>query len=238
MLLHIAVCDDDAIQIEYLTTLTRKWGELSKTALSISSYISAESFMFAYETDKSADILLLDIHMEGIDGLTLAKKLRLQNSDIQIIFITGFSDFISEGYEVSALHYLMKPVAQEKLFSVLDRALILKAKTEEFLLLDTVCGQIRLLHSDIEYAEAFAHKTEIHTNGSTMESKLSISELEKLLGCDFCRIHRSYLAALGHIKQITKTQVLMDCGKAIPLSRRRYDEINRSFIRYYKGGQL
>ena len=60
--------------------------------------------------------------MGAMDGVELAKRLRKTNDTVQIVFITGYSDYIAEGYEVAALHYLMKPVKEDKLFSVLDRA--------------------------------------------------------------------------------------------------------------------
>lgn len=67
--------------------------------------------------------------MGAMDGVTMAKELRKSNDTVQIIFITGYSDYISEGYEVAALHYLMKPVKEEKLRSVLDRAVEKITKT-------------------------------------------------------------------------------------------------------------
>ncbi len=77
------------------------------------------------------DILLLDIEMGAMDGVTLAKTLRKENDTLQIVFLTGYSDYISEGYEVAALHYLLKPVQKEKLFSVLYRALDKVKKNEK-----------------------------------------------------------------------------------------------------------
>ena len=52
--------------------------------------------------------------MGRMNGVDLAKTIRQFNDTVQIVFITGFPDFIAEGYEVSALHYLMKPVSEEK----------------------------------------------------------------------------------------------------------------------------
>lgn len=79
-------------------------------------------FFFCYAEDKSFDLLLLDVEMPGTDGVTLAKTVRQENEAVQIVFITGYSDYIAEGYDVAALHYLVKPVSREKLFAVLDRA--------------------------------------------------------------------------------------------------------------------
>ena len=101
-----------------------------QTAIQAEVFASAESFLFRYAEDKEWDILLLDIEMGAMDGVTMAKKVRAHNEAVQIVFITGYSDYIAEGYEVAALHYLMKPVNREKLMAVLDRALE-KRKQEE-----------------------------------------------------------------------------------------------------------
>ena len=79
-------------------------------------------FCLHYAEHKDYDILLLDIEMEGMDGISLAKKLRQENDQVQIVFVTGFPDFMAQGYEVSALHYLLKPLEEEALCRVLDRA--------------------------------------------------------------------------------------------------------------------
>lgn len=236
MKLRIAVCDDEATETEFLTTLTREWSA-EKVSAHISAFDSAEAFLFAYDADKSFDILLLDIQMKAMDGITLAKRLRTSGENMQIIFITGLSDFIAEGYEVSALHYLMKPVAKEKMFSVLDKAAALLIQAEETVLMDTEDGQVKLPVREILVAEAFAHTTNIHTKSGIVPAKLSIGELEDRLGSDFFRCHRSYIVGLRHVRQIAKAEVILDSGQRIPLSRRRYGAINQAFIKYYKGAE-
>ena len=235
MKLHIAICDDVKTETEYISNLVQDWAISRKISIFISVYDSAEAFLFAYETDKSCDILLLDIQMKKIDGITLAKQLRTLGEQMQIIFITGLPDFIAEGYEVSALHYLIKPVQASKLATVLDKALSVMGKQETSILIETATGPVRLSLRDIQYVEAFAHITAIRTTKGSFEAKISIGKLEELLGEDFCLVHRSFLVALRYIRQITKTDVIMDDGKLIPLSRRRYNAVNQAFIRYFKG---
>lgn len=67
--------------------------------------------------------------MGAMDGASLAKKIRQKNETVQILFVTGFADYISEGYEVAALHYLMKPVKQEKLFAVFHEGTVIQQGT-------------------------------------------------------------------------------------------------------------
>lgn len=134
MSINITLCDDECAEVIYLATLVRKWAAERGVDVRLSDYESAESFLFAYEDDKMVDILLLDIQMKSIDGVELARQIRKHNETMQIIFITGYPDFIAEGYDVSALHYLMKPVNGDKLFKVLDKAAERSKKVERILL--------------------------------------------------------------------------------------------------------
>ena len=234
-MLNLTICDDELAEIEYLTALARKWSEARDIVVRISSYESAESFLFAYEDDKSVDILLLDIQMKGMDGVALARKLRAENEAVQIVFITGFPDFIAEGYDVSALHYLMKPVSEDKLFEVLDKAAARVKKAEQSILIDTEKGTERVPLADILYIEAFAHSIVIRTKASSLETKVGIGDIEKALDGSFVRCHRSYIVGLEHVRLITKTDIVFDNGDTVPLSRRLYGDVNRAFIDFYKG---
>ena len=117
------MCDDVPADIDYIKSMVEKWAKARDISVQIETFPSAESFLFRYAEDKDFDVLLLDIEMAAMDGVTMAKKVRRENETVQIVFITGYSDYIAEGYEVEALHYLMKPVHEEKLFQVLDRAM-------------------------------------------------------------------------------------------------------------------
>ena len=88
-----------------------------------------------------------------MDGVTMARKLRRENDTVQIVFITGYSDYIAEGYEVDALHYLMKPVKEDKLYSVLDRAVEKLRKNEKVLNLEAGDETIRIPVYQIRYAD-------------------------------------------------------------------------------------
>jgi len=234
-MINISLCDDELAEITYLSSLVRNWAAARGVDARLSGYQSAESFLFAYEEDKSVDILLLDIQMGGMDGVELARRMRKDNETVQIIFITGFSDFIAEGYDVSALHYLMKPVKEEKLHEVLDKAADRLKKAEQTLLVQTPDATAKVLLADILYIEAFAHYVAIQTNTASIETRANIGEIEQSVGEGFIRCHRSYIVGLQHIRRITKTDVILDDGKNIPLSRRLYTEVNLAFIEFYKG---
>ena len=120
--MKIAICDDSAVDRDYTAGMVEAWARDREILLILRKFPSAEAFLFQYAEEKDWDILLLDIEMGALDGVSMAKSVRKENEAVQIVFLTGYSDYIAEGYEVAALHYLMKPVSREKFFSVLDRA--------------------------------------------------------------------------------------------------------------------
>ena len=96
MQITIALCDDDSEQIKNLRRLIGEWADGKPFAVNIAGYESGEQFLFEY-TDNPCDLLLLDIEMSGINGMELAKKLRSAGDMLPIIFITGYSDYMSDG---------------------------------------------------------------------------------------------------------------------------------------------
>ena len=123
MAYHIAVCDDNPTDSAYVGSLLDFWAKERNFSLQVETFPSSEAFWFRYAEDKTFDFLLLDIEMGPMDGVTLAKHVRREDKSLQIIFVTGYSDYLAEGYDVSALHYLLKPINQEKLWSVLDKGI-------------------------------------------------------------------------------------------------------------------
>ena len=88
---RIAICDDEQLDIKYIKELLHIWQEETNISLQIETFTSAENFLFHYAEDKLYDIILLDIELGGMDGVTMAKKIRKENKTVQIIFISGYS---------------------------------------------------------------------------------------------------------------------------------------------------
>lgn len=232
MAYRTAICDDDEKQLQLLCSQVNKWGSLPGHACEIRTFSSGEEFLFEYDQDKTFDILLLDVEMQGISGIDLAKRIRRGNSRAEIIFITSHFEFIGEGYEVDALHYLVKPVSQEKLMSVLEKAAErLSAKPPSLVI---SCGgeTVKLYETDILYVESFLHYISIHTKEKEYRVKENISSFEDRLSNAFFRIHRSYLVSLKRITRISRSSVTIEGKIDLPLARGKYDEVNRAFVEH------
>jgi len=233
-ILRIGICDDEPLSIDYISHYIEKWAEKHNYILHTHTFSNAEQFLFDYESDQNFDILFLDIQMGNMNGMDLARKIRETDSSVQIIFITALIDYISDGYEVSALHYLLKPVNEEKLYSVMDRASQNVYKLENYVLLTIDQVTQRIPINSIIYVEAFAHYIRITTAESSFEVRENLTSLAEKLGNHFVRPHRSYLINLKYIHRISKTEVFLDNGTSIPLSRYNYQNVNQAFIDYYK----
>lgn len=118
--MRIAICEDSKLQYQVLENQVLKWANEREEAIDIEGFESGEEFLFKWPEDCDFDLVLLDINMRGMSGVQLAKEIRKQDKDILIIFITAEVEHALEGYNVSALNYLLKPVKEEALFKCLD----------------------------------------------------------------------------------------------------------------------
>ncbi len=229
MTYKVAICDDNEADLKYIGSLAVQWASSTNTQIYIDSFPSAEAFLFHYEEQKDYDILLLDIEMNKMDGVTLAKVVRKENEWVQIVFVTGYSDYIAEGYEVSALHYLVKPVQKEKLFEVLSRATTKLKKNEGILNLEMPDELVRLPLYEISYLEVRQNYVTIHGK-KDYTLKKPLKEFEAKLDDRFFRVGRSYMINLEYIEKITKKDVFLSEGSVIPLPRGSYEPLNRAII--------
>lgn len=229
MTYKIAICDDSAEDRDYIAALTRRWAERNGCCLELSQFVSAENFLFEYSDKSDYDILLLDIEMGEMDGVKLAKRLRRQNEVLQIVFITGYSDYIDQGYEVAALHYLMKPVKEGKLLAVLDRAVERLRKAERVLTLESGGETVRIPLRQIRYIDVRLNYATIHAK-EDYTVKRPLGEIAAALDERFYRVGRSAIVNLTCVSRVTKTDIYLDDGTAVPLPRGAYEGVNRAII--------
>lgn len=229
MIYKIAICDDSKEDTGYVAGLLKKWSAQRQMAVQAECFPSAESFLFQYAEDKNYDILLLDIEMGQIDGVTMARQIRWDNETVQIVFITGYSEYIAEGYEVAALHYLLKPVNEEKLFAVLDRAVEKLRRSERCLTLALSGEMVRIPLHEIRYLDVQQNYVTVHGKADYTVKK-SLGEFEKLLDEEFFRLGRGGIVNLSYISRVTKTDVYLKDGSVLPLPRGKYEALNRAII--------
>lgn len=235
--MRIAICDDEKAQRGLITKYLQEWAREKGQILELSEFPDAESLLFCWEDDKCFDLLILDIEMGALSGMELAERIRREDEDIPILFITGYETYMAQGYEVSAIQYLLKPLSKEKLFTVLER-LQRKLGPEEKLTFLTGEGVLLLSPSEIWFAEAQGHQSLLGTARESYQLRHSMTELLRMLDGQkgFVRCHRCYLVNLRHICAITRTELVMDDFRRLPISRGAYRAVNAAFIANYGVG--
>lgn len=220
--MRIAICDDETRGRERIRTLLDSEFSGAQT----SEFDSGTKLIEAVKGGYQPDIVLLDIAMEGMNGMETAKKLR-SLSDVILIFVTGIKEQVFQAFDVGAFHYLMKPVDQEKLKSVLDRAVKeveKRAGAPKFLLVKTAGAHRKVPVEDILYVENSGRKVILHTRTEKIEYYERMNHLEELLGEGFFRCHRGYLVALAAVSGYDNTSITLDSGDKVYLSKQKYAE--------------
>lgn len=240
-IIKTAIIEDNEVHAGLLEKYLLKWSRYRQVPLEINKYLSAEEFLFEWEPGLGFSVLFIDIQMYGINGIDLAKSVRKKDNEINIIFTTGITVYIAEGYEVEALHYLVKPVNEDKIYKCMDKVFN-KRKNINYIIVHSKDEIYKLTTSQINYIEARGHGCiiEIFTKENNqkqvkqIEISESISELETLLPKQgFIKCHRSYICGIQNIHHTGKTEITFDTGSHIPVSRRLHKDVNQAFIQYF-----
>lgn len=234
-MIEIAVCDDEAFIREQIQQFVKNRVPDSH----IETCATGEELLAA---NRSFDLVFLDIQMDGMNGMETARVLRAKKAETILIFVTGLKEYVFEAFDVSAFHYLLKPLEEEKLTEVLERALkeVNRWKTQgkKQLLIQTRSRNYNLDQSTIFYLESRGKKVEIHTLGDTIEVYASISRLEEQLGNSFYRCHRGYLVNLAYIAEYRTDRIRLSNGDEVYLAKERYQSFVKTYMRYLQDGGM
>lgn len=214
----IAVCDDEKKLRNDLCRLIETSLQLTGISYEIQTYESGDSLL-AGIGECEPQILFLDIEMPGLNGMETAKELRKRYNNTVIIFVTAYPDFVFQGYEVHAFHYILKPYKEEKIREVLEKALGEMERMEErCFLIEQKGTTIRVPFKDIMYFKSEGRQIEVVSGGRKERFYAKLAEIEGELPDYFVRTHNRYLVNLNHVSRLEASQVR--CGhENLPVSR-------------------
>lgn len=219
-MIKIAICEDEAIHRKILTNYLNKFFKESKFQYEITEFKSGEELIENYRDD--TDILLLDIIMNNLTGMDVARKIRKFDNKVEIIFVTSIIDYIQEGYEVGAYRYLMKPIDYEELkkhiSSCIDKLL---ESNKNYIVFQEENKTHKVLVDEITYVEIVRRNLTIHTIKKNYEIRMTLKKIEEELSkYSFFRCHKSYLINMNHIQSLKEDSVIVNDDE-VPVSRHR-----------------
>lgn len=233
-LLLLAVCDDMPIECADIAKQIENILKQSNTDFIVKKFFSGQELLYSKE---NFDIMFLDIKMPKMSGMDLAKKIREWGKQSLIIFITSASEYVFEAFDVEAFQYLIKPIPNEKLKNVLEKAIkrIQVDVNTDFLIISSDRQTKKVFLKDILYIESVGRIAKIHCHEGILETYEQIGVLEdKLSDKSFFRCHKCFLVNLEYIDAFNKTEVSLENGEKIMLAKRRYEDFQKVILSYMK----
>jgi len=231
--MRIAICDDEKEICGQLKRLVMK----QRADCEVFLFDSGRQLL---ESRQRFHIILMDIQMEGMSGIETAKVLRMKDENAVLIFVTALREYVFEAFDVSAFHYLLKPVSEDKFRRVFESACRQAEKREqeerEQVFFRTRTRNFTLRKQDILYIESRGRKVDIHTAKDCVTVYATMNGLEEQLGGNFYRCHRGYLVNLSHVAEYEPGRILLGSGEAIFMARDKYAEFVKVYMDFLKRG--
>lgn len=230
-MIKIAICDDS----DYLRKIERdmlvSYSMKKNLDYSIDEYENGESLI---DSAKNYDLIFMDYQFEdkGADGLTIARKIRENNDNVAIIFLTSYTGIVYDTFEVGAFRFLVKPIEIEKFEKAMDDYLLLQ-NSNKTIELKSERTNYYIKENSILFIEASGKLSNIHlahADNDFLECNNSITEIEsKLSQKSFFRVHKSYIVNFKYIASYNRTEITLTNKQKVFISRSRY----KSFIETY-----
>ena len=235
--MNIAIVDDEIFIREQIRSLIKRRKPDCRTEI----FTTGEELL---EAGQYFNLIFLDIQMEGINGIETARILRKQHEDAVLVFITGIREYVFEAFDVSAFHYLLKPIEEQKFMDVFDRAVKEAVKQrgqkQEQLFIRTKNRNFTIKQNSILYIENRAKKVEIHTIDAEeiIEIYATMEEMHQKLGESFYRCHRGYLVNMAHITGYSGDSISLSNGEKVYLSKKKHSEFVKEYMWYLQNGGI
>ena len=232
--IHIAIVEDEEIYRNQLTEYITRFQKETGSRIALTCFCDGDEIIEKYSG--GYDIILMDIQMQFMDGMTAAEKIRALDEEVIIIFITNMTSYALRGYEVDAMDYIVKPVEyfsfSQKLLKAVRK---LGRRKGHFISIPIESGIQKLETDDIYFFEVFGHNVVCETKKGEFQSRITMQEIEKNLSQDsFFRISRNCLVNLKYVDGVEEGNCVIH-GENLQISRKRRKDFIQALMDYMGG---
>ena len=230
--MKILICDDEKHYLDNLKQHVQEYMDQRGIESAIDAYTDPSEIMVG---SCIYDVAFLDIQMEGIDGITLAKELKRRNGKLALFFVTNYEEYQDDAMDLQAFRFFEKPFDVKRLYAGLDKAMeyIDGAYVDVFLYTDG--AQQRVLVDDILYITRANRKVVMVTTDGELTTKESFDEwCEKLPPLFFYAVHKSFLVNLHYINRYSYGELTLNDGTKIPIAPRRQSAFHKYWFEYLR----
>ncbi len=233
--MRIAIVDDYRQDLELLEKYIRAYFYTQN--VDIDCFEKGEDFLREFVPYKY-DIAFLDIYIDKVSGVDIARQIFDLDKECRIVFITTSNSFAAESYEVCAAGYIIKPVEAERINKLLDKLISDLNNRDKYIDWETPNNAYHIAYQDIIYAESIARTVKIHLYSDVIELNEGFYKKTAPLLDDsrFLECYRGIIVNMDHIARIQSDDFIMDNGDAVPIRKRHKKEIHRAYMKYRIGG--
>lgn len=228
-----AMCDDELPFAEQLRSFVMAYAKKKRVELQAETFASAEELLEEIENGAGFEILFLDIEMRKMDGIELGKKLRERSYQTLIIYVSGYDQYMRQLFEAEPFRFLSKPLKQEELENVLDKAFERISRFHrELFTIRFGKNVVNLLCRDIVYLESNKRKVIVNTVRGEYEYYHKLDEAEEELlaiSADFVRIHKAYLVNMEHVEAFQYEKLALRDGTILSISEAHRANVRSRF---------
>lgn len=220
-MLRIGICDDLADARLVLRSALERILENRRIQGQIFEFSSGETLLRWLEHHAGElEIIFLDMELHELDGMETARRLRASDAGLQLVFVSGYPEYVFDGYSVGALGYLLKPPKQEQLEEVLNRAqAALYRDLDRAYLCHNGDTHYRIPISNILYFASDRRQVRCVAKGRAYTFYAKLDKVAEEVGAAFVRIHQRYLVRAGAVDRIEGSDVILCNGEQLPVSR-------------------
>ncbi len=236
--MNIAICDDDSKCVENIFNLLQEYVESEQ--LDIYTYYSGEDFVAELDKENMRfDIVFLDIEMSGLSGIDVARRLRERDNKTIIFFVTIHLNYVSDTFRLGAFQFLVKPIDKDTFTMDFERAIKSYKNDHQIYSIRWRDFNYVIDYGDIYYIEGYKRHLYVHTDYEKYECVgMMADEERKLIPYNFARCHQGFLINLAKVKEINKTDLTLNNGTVIPISRRYKEKLLESFNLFLAGRMI
>lgn len=235
-MIHIAVVEDEDIYAQQIEHYLGRFAEEKGIRIQTDRFRDGDEIAEDYQGEY--DIILMDIQMEFMDGMTAAERIRKLDQKVVIMFITNLTEYAVRGYEVSAVDYVVKPVEYLPFARKMGRAVSMVEKESLYLSVPTDGGMMRLSVEFILYVEVRDHTLIYHTQKEVIQAKgrIAMKEVEQeLVKWGFFRCSNCALVNLRWVDSV-KDAICTVGKETVQISRTRKKAFMEALVNHISGG--
>lgn len=230
-MLKVAICDDESQFRNIIKKHLSRYQNETSIEIEVFEFENGEDLL--EKNIEVFDVILLDIRMNKLNGIEVAKQIRSKDSNTVIVFITSLIQYALEGYKINAIDYLLKPINYKNMEDIMNR-IIQKLETTDYITIKNDNGVYKIAFSDIVFIETYSRKLLIHTLSENIISYKKMKAMETLLPKTlFFRCHIAYIINFKYVRKLEKNSIYLSNGTVIPLSRSYKEQFKIRVLEYW-----